>query len=108
MHAPLLQSPCDPTSSNRRNVSSGPTCSAQGGRSMKAFKAMFACAALGGVLLVSNAAVLAHDAKQYHVHGGASLAPDFESFAIVWYPDIPYATAPNTDPHLLSLDIHMA
>src|SRR5262245_14815053 len=51
--------------------------------------------------------VSAHDAKTYHVHGGASLAPDFESFAVVWYPDVPYATAPNTDPHLLSLDIHL-
>jgi arylformamidase len=54
------------------------------------------------------AMVSAHDAKAYHVHGGASLAPDFESFAVVWYPDIPYATAPNTDPHFLSLDIHLA
>jgi arylformamidase len=52
--------------------------------------------------------VNAHDAKAYHVHGGASLPPDFDSFAVVWYPDIPYATAPNTDPHLLSLDIHLA
>jgi acetyl esterase/lipase len=36
------------------------------------------------------------------------MAPDWASFAVIVYPDIPYATAPNTDPTLLSLDIHTA
>jgi acetyl esterase/lipase len=35
------------------------------------------------------------------------MPPDHESIAMVWYPDIPYATAPNVDPSLLSLDVHL-
>jgi acetyl esterase/lipase len=55
---------------------------------------------------VLGAAVSAHDAKVRHAHGGSSLPPDYESFGVVWFQDIPYASAPNTDPALLSLDIH--
>jgi acetyl esterase/lipase len=50
----------------------------------------------------------AHESKFRHYHGGTSMAPDWESFAVIVYPDIPYATAPNTDPILLSLDVHTA
>jgi acetyl esterase/lipase len=59
-----------------------------------------------GVAWLLGAAVGAHDAKVRHAHGGSSLPPDYESFGVVWYQDIPYASAPNTDPALLSLDIH--
>ena len=48
----------------------------------------------------------AHDSKLRHFHGGASMPPDWESFAVIDYPDIVYSTAPNADPILNSLDVH--
>jgi arylformamidase len=49
---------------------------------------------------------LAHDSPVRHVHAGSTMAPDSTSFDAVWYQDIPYASAPDTDPILLSLDIY--
>jgi acetyl esterase/lipase len=75
---------------------------------MSTLQRALATAVVAAALWAGGAPLVAHQAARYHVHGGASLPPDFESFAVVWYPDIPYATAPDTDPHLLSLDIHLA
>jgi acetyl esterase/lipase len=57
-------------------------------------------------VLIVAAPVTAHEAPVRHVHAGSTMAPNSESFDAVWYQDIPYATAPNTDPLLLSLDVY--
>ena len=74
---------------------------------MNAVKTMVTGAALLAVVSLTSPSLIAHDAKLRHIHAGTTMPPDHESIAMVWYPDIPYATAPNTDPNLLSLDIHL-
>jgi hypothetical protein len=58
------------------------------------------------VVLWFAAPIVAHDFPIRHVHAGSTMAPNSESFDAVWYQDIPYASAPGTDPVLLSLDIY--
>jgi acetyl esterase/lipase len=68
------------------------------------FTRSLACVAACATLLAIG--LSAHEAKYRHAHGGSSLPPDYESFGVVWYQDIQYSSAPNTEPALLSLDIH--
>jgi arylformamidase len=73
---------------------------------MKMLKKIVLGAALPAALSLTAGKALAHDSPVRHVHAGSTMAPDSTSFDAVWYQDIPYASAPDTDPILLSLDIY--
>jgi len=73
---------------------------------MSTMKKMIAGGALAAAMPLAAATAAAHDAPGRHVHAGSTMAPEFESYAAIWYQDIPYASAPDTDPILLSLDVY--
>ena len=73
---------------------------------MSTMKKMIAGVALAAATTFTAGTAVAHDFPGRHAHAGSTIAPDSESYAAIWYQDIPYASAPNTDPILLSLDVY--
>lgn len=64
------------------------------------------CAAVAIAGMVNCGQLLAHSSEFPHAHLGATLAPEYNAFAGIWYQNIRYANAPGVEPNSQSLDVY--
>ena len=63
-------------------------------------------AAMAAAGTVNCGRLQAHDFEFPHIHLGATMAPEYNAFAAIWYQNIRYANAPSVDPASQSLDVY--